>query len=158
MPLAIRYESGVDAAINLALAGKQATVLASTATWDVQSPEPSTELAPYTAARLRAVTAPGFSPRPRLLAPLRVTRVEEAEGGGFDVFAEKRDVAEIMRPPASLREPIVGEGFEPGGAASIIGDELVVHTRQRACPPASIPHPTSSGLSPSLPPLAFDLC
>ena len=105
-------------------------MLASTATWDVQSPEPSIELAPYTAARLREVTAPTFSPRPRLLAPLTVKRVEAAEGGGFDVFAEKRDVGEIVRLPMSLREPIVGEGFEPGGPASIIGDELVVHTPQ----------------------------
>ena len=52
-------------------AGKRATVLASTACWDVHTPDPSTELAPYTAARLREVNAPGFSPRPKLLAPLR---------------------------------------------------------------------------------------
>ena len=47
------YESGVDAAVNLAKAGKHCTVLASTATWNVQTPDPSTELAPYTAERLR---------------------------------------------------------------------------------------------------------
>ena len=33
------------------------TVLASTATWNVQTEDPSTELAPYTAERLRQVTA-----------------------------------------------------------------------------------------------------
>ena len=36
-----------SAAVNLARAGKRATVLASTATWNVQTPDPSTELAPY---------------------------------------------------------------------------------------------------------------
>merc|ERR1740138_117896 len=50
------YESGADAAINLAKAGKRSTVLASTAAWNVQTPDPSTELAPYTAERLREVT------------------------------------------------------------------------------------------------------
>ena len=39
------YESGADAAINLAKAGKRCTVLASTATWNVCTPDPSTELA-----------------------------------------------------------------------------------------------------------------
>ena len=77
----------MDAAVNLAKAGKQCTVLASTATWNVQDPDPSTELAPYTADRLREVTAPTFSPSPKLLAPLRVDRVEKAEGGGYNVVA-----------------------------------------------------------------------
>ena len=49
------YESGVDAAVNLAKAGKQATVLASTATWNVQTVDPSSELAQYTTGRLREV-------------------------------------------------------------------------------------------------------
>ena len=57
------YESGVDACVNLARAGKRVTVLASTPTWNVQTPDPSTELAPYTAERLREVTAPGFPGR-----------------------------------------------------------------------------------------------
>ena len=61
------YESGCDAAVNLAKAGKQATVLASTASWNVQTPDPSTELAPYTNARLREVTLP-------LPLPLTLTR------------------------------------------------------------------------------------
>ena len=63
------YESGVDAAINLAKAGKRATVLASTATWNVQTADPSTELAPYTAERLREVSAADFSPRPARRKP-----------------------------------------------------------------------------------------
>ena len=37
------YESGVDAAVNLANAGKQSTVLASTATWNIQTEDPSSD-------------------------------------------------------------------------------------------------------------------
>ncbi|EOD10700.1 hypothetical protein EMIHUDRAFT_215493 [Emiliania huxleyi CCMP1516] len=100
------YESGADAA---------ATVLASTATWD----------APYTAERLRAVTAPGFSPRPKLLAPLRVLRVERAAGGGFDVVASWK-AAESMPPPGPLRKPLGADATDRGAE----GSEVVVHTAQ----------------------------
>ena len=121
------YESGVDAAVNLAKAGKRCTVLASTATWNVQTPDPSTELAPYTAERLREVTAAGFSPQPELLAPLRVRRVERAEGGGYNVIAEWKAAEHLplngqRKPLATLAEVGVHAGAE--------GSELVVHTAQ----------------------------
>jgi thioredoxin reductase len=115
------YESGVDAAVNLAKAGKRSTVLASTATWNVQTPDPSTELAPYTVERLREVTAADFAPSPRLLAPLRALRVECAPEGGFNVVAEWR-AAEPERPEWSLRTP-----FEGAVAPGAEGSELVVH-------------------------------
>ena len=121
------YESGVDACVNLARAGKKVTVLASTPTWNVQTPDPSTELAPYTAERLREVMSPGFpGPTPELLAPLRVLRVEEAsEGGGFNVVAAWKKQDKPLRPEGSLRTPF--EGAAPPGAE---GSELVVHTAQ----------------------------
>ena len=124
------YESGADAAINLAKAGKQATVLASTATWHVQSADPSAELAPYTAARLREVTAPGFSPKPKLLAPLRVLRVEKAATGGFDVIATWKAAEELTQ--SKLRKPVVGAEADEDTAttAGADGDELVLHTAQ----------------------------
>ena len=124
------YESGVDAAVNLAKAGKQVTVLASTSTWNVQTPDPSTELAPYTAARLREVCAAGFAPRPKLLAPLRVLRVERAAAGGFNVTAAwKADEAPL--PTGPLRTPLgVAAGTDLGGAARAEGSELVIHTTQ----------------------------
>ena len=122
------YESGADAAINLARAGKQATVLASTASWHVQTPDPSTELAPYTAQRLREVTDARFSPRPKLLAPLRVLRVEQAAEGGFNVVAAWK-AAEKLAPLGPLRKPFAGLAVE-GGATGSEGGELVVHTRQ----------------------------
>ena len=120
------YESGVDACVNLARAGKRVTLLASTPTWNVQTPDPSTELAPYTAERLREVMAPGFpGPTPELLAPLRVLRVEEASGGGYNVVAAWKKQETQLRPEGSLRTPF--EGAAPPGAA---GSELVVHTAQ----------------------------
>ena len=118
------YESGVDAAYNLAKAGKAATVLASTATWNVMIPDPSMELAPYTAERLREVTTGGFSPKPKLMAPLRVRRVEEAKGGGYNVVAEWK---------APEKEKVLVTGLKrvtPPSETGDEGNELVVHTAQ----------------------------
>jgi len=144
------YESGVDAAVNLAKAGKQATVLASTATWNVQTVDPSSELAPYTADRLREVTAEGFSPSPKLLAPLRVQRVERAPEGGFNVVAAWKAADNPLPLPDGLRKPFVTraestarwlaeqEGGDAAPFASLgtitppgaEGSEVVVHTAQ----------------------------
>ena len=107
-------------------------MLASIASWNVQTPDPSTELAPYTADRLREVTAPGFSPRPKLLAPLRVVRVERAAEGGFRVTAAWRAAEEFQR--TQLRHPVAGaeaDGDAEGSAApGAEGSELVIHTPQ----------------------------
>jgi len=88
------YESGMDAAINLAKLGKNCKVLASTPFWNIQTGEPSTELAPYTVSRLREVQSASLTPTPKLFAPLRVIAVEEAEGGGYNVTARWKDVQE----------------------------------------------------------------
>ena len=80
-------------------------MLASTATWDTWTMDPSTELAPYTAARLREVTAAGFSPRPTFPAPLRAVRVERAAEGGFNVVA-KWKAAEGPIAPGTLRRSL----------------------------------------------------
>merc|ERR1719491_890753 len=88
------YESGIDAAVNLARAGKRCKVLASTPCWDVRTGDPSSELAPYTADRLRTITSPGFSPQPKLYSPIRVIAVDKAKGGGFNVAAKWKEVEE----------------------------------------------------------------
>ena len=126
-----RYESGADAAINLAKAGKRSTVLASTAAWNVQTPDPSTELAPYTSQRLREVTAAGFPTPPKLLAPLRVLRVEKAPAGGFNVIATWK-AAEKMQSLGPLRKQFsqVAEACQHSTPAGAEGSELVVHTAQ----------------------------
>ena len=89
------YESGIDAAFNLAKAGRQCTVLASTPCWKTKTTDPSSELAPYTATRLREVMIdPRYEGlRPKLLAPYRVVKVEKIPSGkdgcGFVVTAER---------------------------------------------------------------------
>ena len=120
------YESGVDAAVNLAKAGKRCTLLASTATWNVQTADPSTELAPYTAARLREAVA--SSTPPKLMAPLRVLRVETAAEGGFNVVAAWQAAEELKQ--SKLRKPVVGAEVDGCGCkeAGAEGSELVVHT------------------------------
>jgi len=120
------YEIRIDAAFHLAKAGKRCTVLASTATWNVQTPDPSTELAPYTAERLRQVTAAGFSPQPALLAPLRVQRVERAAGGGYNVVAAWKAAESLETAAWQLRKPLAESSAPPGAE----GSEMVVHTDQ----------------------------
>ena len=95
------YESGMDAAFNLASCEKRCTVLASTAFWRVTTDDPSTELSPYTAERVRdARDAPN---PPRLLAPLRVFKVERS-GGEYVVHA--RWGAPVEHPGGEHRAPI----------------------------------------------------
>jgi len=75
------YESGVDACVNLAKANKQVRVLASTPCWSIQTADPSAELAPYTANRLREVMAQNFhGPKPVLMSNIRVTEVTVDDG------------------------------------------------------------------------------
>jgi putative flavoprotein involved in K+ transport len=51
------YESGMDAAVNLAQAEKRVTVLSNGEAWRADSPDPSVSLSPYTKERLAAAYA-----------------------------------------------------------------------------------------------------
>eukprot|EP00535_Pseudo-nitzschia_heimii_P008598 CAMPEP_0197176748 /NCGR_PEP_ID=MMETSP1423-20130617/2562_1 /TAXON_ID=476441 /ORGANISM="Pseudo-nitzschia heimii, Strain UNC1101" /LENGTH=575 /DNA_ID=CAMNT_0042626159 /DNA_START=255 /DNA_END=1982 /DNA_ORIENTATION=+ len=118
------YESGCDAAFNLSKAGKQCQVLASTSCWNTQTTDPSAELAPYTAARIREVLAKDFSPSPKLYAPLRVVRIEKETNGGFNVVAEwKKEEASVKK--GKLRGLVMEDPSEPRGTE---GSTLVLHT------------------------------
>ena len=83
------YESGMDAATNLAKNGKNCMVIASTPWWQVTTDDPSTELSPYTMERVRNALA--LPTPPKLLAPLRVFKVESVndidDEGGYIVHA-----------------------------------------------------------------------
>jgi thioredoxin reductase len=105
------YESGMDAAINLAKNGKNCKVLASSPCWNLQTGDPSSELAPYTAQRMREVLSKSFEPKPKLSAPLRVVAVQEAVGGGYDVTAVWKDVKELANVKAygRFQEEEIGE-------------------------------------------------
>jgi len=130
------YESGVDAAVNLASAGKRCTVLASTPFWQVATADPSTELAPYTADRLRVACNGNGTPKPRLLAPIKATSVEKAtHGNGYVVRAKWKEAVDNSQahpeeeaPIWRLRKPhqIQGETC----SADKIGSELEIHTPQ----------------------------
>eukprot|EP01052_Picozoa_sp_SAG31_P025465 SAG31_NODE_2233_length_6136_cov_2.169455_5_plen_569_part_00 len=121
------YESGMDAASNLASNGKRCTVVSSTAFWNVTTADPSSELAPYTAERLRAACA---SPTPpSLLAPLRVFAVEPPSsqgGGGGDGYL----VRARWGPPV---EHSGGQHRVPLPAIDTVGAEasLPSHTLER---------------------------
>lgn len=111
------YESGMDAASNLSLSGKKCTVLSSTAYWNHASDDPSTELAPYTAHRVREACASSFPPR--LLAPLRVFAVEKEASGGYVVHARVPDKKDEEEPEGS--EAPLGEHRTP---LQVVADEL----------------------------------
>ena len=59
------------------------------------------ELAPYTAARLGYVLDDRHPHKPQLFAPVRVTKVEKAEGGGFNVTAEWQEQDDDDEQPAT---------------------------------------------------------
>eukprot|EP00535_Pseudo-nitzschia_heimii_P004427 CAMPEP_0197188864 /NCGR_PEP_ID=MMETSP1423-20130617/18647_1 /TAXON_ID=476441 /ORGANISM="Pseudo-nitzschia heimii, Strain UNC1101" /LENGTH=633 /DNA_ID=CAMNT_0042640829 /DNA_START=18 /DNA_END=1919 /DNA_ORIENTATION=+ len=117
------YESGVDATVHLSRAGKSCRVLASTPTWSIKTIDPSDELAPFTAGRLREVLAPGFKTPPKLYAPLRVESVAKAANGGFDVTAKWLKGEDS--PHAPLRELVQNAPEESVGEE---GTTLVLNT------------------------------
>jgi hypothetical protein len=116
------YESGIDAAVNLSRAGKNCTVLASTPCWNLRTGDPSSELAPYTSDRLRSVLAPGFSPKPTLMAPLRVIAVDRLpDGGGYGIAARWSGVDDndpSTHPALATASGIYAQ--EPGEKDSIV--------------------------------------
>ncbi|KAH8052378.1 pyridine nucleotide-disulfide oxidoreductase [Aureococcus anophagefferens] len=121
------YESGMDAASNLSLCGKRCTVVSSTAYWDVSTEDPSSELAPYTAQRVRAACASATPPK--LLAPLRVFAVDAAAGGGFAVRARWGDAVE--HEGGDHREPVRPAAAAKAAAkAAAAGGEVELRTPQ----------------------------
>lgn len=96
------YESGIDAACQLARQGKQALVLDPLGPWDSDSGEPSTDLSPYTHERLEALMDTGLIK----LARLEIERIEHLEGHYQLHHAEG-----AIRTPTP---PIIATGFGGG--------------------------------------------
>ena len=124
------YESGVDATVNLAKAGKQCRVVASTPCWSVKTTDPSSELAPYTAARLKEVLGEDSKlPKPKLYAPLQVVKIEKVDSGGYNVVAKWKgddgSGAQLHAPRRTLRDLVNKDPTEPSGTK---GSTLVLHT------------------------------
>ena len=126
------YESGMDAACNLSALGKRCAVVSSTACWNTATDDPSSELAPHTAQRVREACTSANPPR--LLAPYRVYKVEAQKGGGFAVRARRSEKADGPAEDArgqkmgQHRVPIeVGAAMPPSALTSDTID-LVLHT------------------------------
>ena len=128
------YESGIDATVHLAAAGCNVTVLASTPFWSKRTLDPSTELAPFTADRLKAAMD-GSNP-PTFMSHCRVTRVEkDQQGGGYVVTAVKTTDAsaaeelslQLERPPTGFglnletSTSVTVSNIKPGGPAEQAG-------------------------------------
>ena len=95
------YESGMDAVSNLVSSGKHCTLISSTAFWRVTTDDPSTELSPYTMDRVQQAFA--TSTPPRLLAPLRVFKVEKGEHDSNDYVVHARWGTPIKHPGGKHR-------------------------------------------------------
>ena len=95
------YESGIDAAINLARLGKTVRVLDGMGKWEYEDADPSIALSPYTKGRLREALQTG---RVELIKDARVQRVEK-NGRRWAICTEADDWHE------SNTQPILASGF-----------------------------------------------
>ncbi|CAE7688310.1 unnamed protein product [Symbiodinium sp. CCMP2456] len=122
------YESGIDAAVQLARTKRPVTVLAASPCWQESSPDPSEELAPYTRARLRDVMTDASLPQPKLHGGFTVTKVAKADAG-YLVYAKEHaadrvafdDRAPVQRIFSTASPPILCVGFQ-GSVAALVGD------------------------------------
>ncbi len=95
------YESAADAAVSLVRLQKNVTVLAKTATWRSEEPDPSISLSPYSRERLEWADSTGFVD---LVQGVEVTSVCK-NGDGWVVRASDG------REWASETRPILATGF-----------------------------------------------
>lgn len=103
------YESGIDAAVHLANAGKRVQVLERSSVWSSDASDPSITLSPFTWDRLME-TPDG---RIELIDEVEIERIEK-QRGGYTIF----DAAgESWR---TKRKPILATGFE--GSPTLIRD------------------------------------
>ncbi|MEM9105235.1 MAG: NAD(P)/FAD-dependent oxidoreductase [Pseudomonadota bacterium] len=100
------YESGIDAAIGLARAGKTVTVLDVETPWEDNDKDPSRALSPFTHQRLRHAMANGAI---SLEGGVEIAAMEK-EGDGVRIFSSNG------RSWLSPQEPILATGFASGTA------------------------------------------
>lgn len=104
------YESGIDAAIQLASRGKEVTVLSRNANWDEVSSDPSISLSVYTKERLRTVMKLGG--KIELVEDAEIVQVNEISTGCEVQSADGR-VWQTTAPP------VLATGF--------LGSHLLLH-------------------------------
>ena len=102
------YESGVDAALNLAQNGKSVRLISRGEPWASDHPDPSRSLSPRTFDRLRKLLK---SPKKaQLLEFTKNTSIKNIEAG--EEFWTLRDQDDV--PIATTTRPILANGFESG--------------------------------------------
>lgn len=111
------YESGMDAAVNLAALGKRVRVLDDTAPWTLHAPDPSLVLSPYTQQRLHRALQTGLVE----LLEYEVRSVEKADGGYRVHVAEGESLC-------AAHPPILATGFT--SSLIHIADLLEWHPQQ----------------------------
>lgn len=99
------YESGIDAAYNLAMAGKKVVVADPAAPWESSTGEPSADLSPYTRERLETALQSG---RVRL-SRMRVEGIRAVDGQ-YEVLHEGGSFR-VAHPPVLATG--FGGGLEP---------------------------------------------
>ncbi|ELY60558.1 thioredoxin reductase-like protein [Natronococcus amylolyticus DSM 10524] len=104
-------ESGIDAALGLAEAGRSVTVLDDEGTWQFRSPDPSEVLSPRTNERLETSLEEGAPID--LVADARVDGIER-DDGGYLVTTTDGDRVRSRAPP------VLATGFE--GSLAVIDD------------------------------------
>lgn len=104
------YESGVDAALGLAKAGKAVTVLSRNADWENNDVDPSVALSPYTRQRLDAA-----------LRKQPITLVRDADVIGIERIDDwVRIFAADGRSWTTAAKPVLATGFV--GSTSLVRD------------------------------------
>ncbi|CDK37887.1 NAD(P)/FAD-dependent oxidoreductase [Halorubrum sp. AJ67] len=102
------YESGIDAALALADAGRETIVLDEEGPWRFRGPDPSEVLSPYTSQRLREA----FERHAPITLEdgVRVERVERAESDNesFEVVSKDGETF------ATRNRPVLATGFQSG--------------------------------------------
>jgi len=91
------FESGIDAAIHLARAGKTVHVLSRGQPWRSDSPDPSRALSPFTRDRLSAVLAGGDGSI-RFLRDADIVSVRR-DGGDYHLRDQEGNAFEVSTPP-----------------------------------------------------------
>ncbi|MGX9393940.1 NAD(P)/FAD-dependent oxidoreductase (plasmid) [Nitrobacteraceae bacterium UC4446_H13] len=106
------YESGIDAAIGLATAGKSVTVLSRSPAWETNDADPSVALSPYTRQRLDTA-----------LRRTSITLVGDADILGLEQMnGSVRVLAADGRSWGSSSKPILATGF--AGSTGLIDEWL----------------------------------
>jgi len=107
------FESGMDAAVNLANQGGRVRVIEPDPVWDSREADPSRTLAPYTMERLDAALD---TERVTLEEGAKVTSVDQTSNGSRGYVVHSAD-GHIWQTPV---RPILANGFE-GGLGRVSG-------------------------------------